>query len=433
MNRRTDAAGGKILVVDDEPAIVAALVRALESAGFECTSSMHGVDALVAAQNTRFDMVVTDLRMPVMHGHALIGKLIEMESPPLIVVVTAVVDTRIEMDLYDKGVVEVAYKPVNYDRLVAKIRTLLRFRAEGGGGGAPGESLAVRTAREIADVRTGLEQQLEVIQTNFKSTIERLTKQEAELEENYLGSVRVLANLIESGNVSEGSHSARVESMASKIAERAGIDGLQHRGLKVAALLHEIGQFGLPDKIRIVPPWELGGSAKTAYQSYPTIGATLLSQVPGSSDVAEWVEYHAENFDGSGFPDGKAGRDIPLCSRILGVADGLDTFLMFSRDTRPKQEISKEHLLENSGYLYDPDLANKAIAIIDNLLPETKKSKIIEIPAKEIVPGHVLAKDVFDRSGICLVRKGMTVTDALAVRLHRSLLSKPVLIYSEGS
>ncbi|MCA9432590.1 MAG: hypothetical protein KC940_18905, partial [Candidatus Omnitrophica bacterium] len=111
----------------------------------------------------------------------------------------------------------------------------------------------------------------------------------------------------------------------------------------------------------------------------------------------------------------------------------LDTFLMFSQDPRPKQEIAKEHLKENIGFCYDPDLAKKAIRILDNVLPESKKSKVEKIPANKTVPGMVLAKDVYDRSGICLVRKGMTITGSLVHRLHKGLMSKPVEVYAEES
>ncbi|MCA9427281.1 MAG: response regulator [Candidatus Omnitrophica bacterium] len=424
----------KILVVDDERAIVEALTRAFGAAGFACDGHSNSTEALSAIQNFDYDVVITDLRMPVMHGHMLINKILELDRLPLIVVVTAVADPRIEMDLYTRGVAEVAFKPVNYDRLIAKVRALLKLQGTPGGESrTDSDSVAVRTARQLTQVRAELEGQLNSIQSNFKQTIDRLVKQESELEENYLGSVRILANLIEAGQVSEGSHSARVESMAGRLAEHCGIEGLQLRGLKVAALLHEIGQFGLADKIRVVPPWELSGESRIAYESYPMIGATLLSQVPGSQDIANWVESHAENYDGTGFPEKLSGKSIHLCARVLRIADGLDTFLMFSQDPRPKQEIAKEHLKENIGFCYDPDLAKKAIRILDNVLPESKKSKVEKIPANKTVPGMVLAKDVYDRSGICLVRKGMTITGSLVHRLHKGLMSKPVEVYAEES
>ncbi|MCA9436284.1 MAG: response regulator [Candidatus Omnitrophica bacterium] len=415
----------KILVVDDERAIVEALTRAFGAAGFACDGHSNSTEALSAIQNFDYDVVITDLRMPVMHGHMLINKILELDRLPLIVVVTAVADPRIEMDLYTRGVAEVAFKPVNYDRLIAKAKALLRIRRSGGDGGAS-DSTAVRTARQISSVKKELEEQLESIQSNFKATIDQLTKQEAELEENYLGSVRVLANLIETGNVSEGSHSARVESIVTKLAGRCGIESLQLRGLKVAALLHDIGQFGLPDKIRSVPPWELSGKSRISYESYPTVGATLLSQVPGSQDIAEWVEAHTENFDGTGFPEKLSGKSIHICARILRLADGLDTFLMFSRDPRSKLEISTDHLKENSGFAYDPDLVVKAIQILEKLVTEEVVTKKILIPANKTVSGQVIAKDVHDRGGICLVRKGMVLTDPLVARLHKSLRSEPV-------
>ncbi|MCG3195582.1 MAG: Cyclic di-GMP phosphodiesterase [bacterium] len=422
----TQASMPHVLVVDDERAVLSATIRALEEEGFLCQGALNGAEALQAIETTRFDLVITDLLMPVMHGHALVTKLIEMSDPPLVIVLSAVADRRVVMDLFSRGVLDVVSKPVDYGPFVAKIKNLIAMR--GRPQETPDEEVAVRVSRQIGEVTANLQEQLKTISSNFQSTIDTLKKQEAELEDSYLGSVRLLANLFEQAGVNEGSHAGRVEAIVSELGPLCGIEGLPLRSLKVAALLHEIGQFGLPDSIRHKPPWELTPVERAAYERYPVISATLLSQVPGPEAIVEFLESHAENHDGSGFPDGKEGHKIPLGARIIRLADGIDTFRMGHRESKTLAHETRIHLRESSGTLYDPNLVEIALRHLESLIVEQERERTMHTPASQLRAGQKLAEDLMDSSGLLLGRRGMQVTENMLPRLRKALGNTPVLV-----
>ncbi len=118
----------KALVVDDEPAVRNLTVRSLRSSGVECDVAVDGRDALERLQSGCYDVVVTDILMPNMHGHALVVDLLERDERPMIVVLTGVLEPKITRDLLARGVDDVCFKPVDYRLFAAKVKALLMRR-----------------------------------------------------------------------------------------------------------------------------------------------------------------------------------------------------------------------------------------------------------------------------------------------------------------
>ena len=115
-----------VLVVDDEPTVRKCLDLCLTREEFECQTAADGEEALSILEQSHFDVVITDLRMPNMHGHALARKLLEKPDRPVIVVLTAVDDPRMAKDLILRGVDDVMFKPVKFESFAAKVKALLR-------------------------------------------------------------------------------------------------------------------------------------------------------------------------------------------------------------------------------------------------------------------------------------------------------------------
>jgi CheY-like chemotaxis protein len=156
----------RALVVDDERQVLAVMVRALEDAGYECDAALNGEEALQHLAVKHFDLVVTDLRMPKMHGHALITRLLTLETIPVIIAVTAVADPRIVLDLYLRGVSEVTFKPVNIEILMAKIMALMQLRGNLKTGSTR-DTRMVETSKKIQRVTGDLQTQLKTHRSQF--------------------------------------------------------------------------------------------------------------------------------------------------------------------------------------------------------------------------------------------------------------------------
>ncbi len=114
------------LVVEDEAVIRQLTMRALNKQGFSCDIATDGAEALELTKTTKYDLVVTDLKMPNMHGHALAVELLSRNDRPVIVVLTGVIEPRLAKDLMHRGVDDIMFKPVDYDVFAAKVRSLMQ-------------------------------------------------------------------------------------------------------------------------------------------------------------------------------------------------------------------------------------------------------------------------------------------------------------------
>jgi diguanylate cyclase (GGDEF)-like protein len=149
-------------------------------------------------------------------------------------------------------------------------------------------------------------------------------------------------------------HSALVAHYAAGIAGRLGWGGADLAYLRVAAMLHDVGKVSLPDQI-LRKPGPLDEQEYEEVKVHPVIGAEFVNRVDGLSLIALWVKHSHEHFDGSGYPDGLAGEDIPLASRILLVADAFDAM---TSDRPYRGAISHQRAIEelraHAGRQFDP-------------------------------------------------------------------------------
>lgn len=417
----------RALIVDDVAEIRKLTAHALGREGFRCDEAEDGVVAENLLRLNRYDVVLADLKMPRKHGYALIAEILEKPDPPLIIVITGVAEPKLVYDLTLRGVADFLVKPLHYNVLVPRIKALLERRmqeAPSAGRSAPSMTQYLETATQT------LREQLAQVTQQFQNTIAQLEKQKQELSEGLVGAIRVLTNLMtQAGQVKE-SHVLRVEAMASWLAKKLALDPEDARYVKSAALLHDIGQFGMPDAIRRCPPWQLDEEARKIYEQYPIIGATLISEVPGAERIAELIETHAENFDGSGFPFRKARNNIPMGARIIRIADAVDTFQMFSENPDPQQEVLN-YITEQKGVAFDPLLVPLAIRYVleSGTLYPHENTRLVS--AQDLLEGMVLAADVFDTSGRFLARRGVVLTSRLAHRLGILLGEQKIRIVAE--
>lgn len=120
----------RALVVDDEVLIRQVTARALMREGFRCDVAADGVEAARLLAANQYDVVVTDLRMPNRHGHALLTDLLQRSERPVTIVVTGVLEPRLAKDLYARGVDDIVWKPVKPEFLALKVKTLIERRQE---------------------------------------------------------------------------------------------------------------------------------------------------------------------------------------------------------------------------------------------------------------------------------------------------------------
>lgn len=170
-------------------------------------------------------------------------------------------------------------------------------------------------------------------------------------------------------------HSERVLGLSVEIGERCGISEKEMALLKIAASFHDIGKIGIPDNILLKPAsfevaeWEI-------MKQHPIMGETIMAatELGGSQQAALIIRQHHEHYDGSGYPDGLSGEEIPICSRIIAIADAYDAMAVTRsyHHARKHREIM-EILRDETGKKFDPGLM-----FIFSEIIESSKFKAVE-------------------------------------------------------
>jgi len=188
--------------------------------------------------------------------------------------------------------------------------------------------------------------------------------------------LRALVKAIETRDPYTSGHSLRVSSLARAIAEDLGLPRKKVEQVETAALLHDIGKIDMVYAPLIRKPGELTPEERAVIQSHATRGAELLRSLSSvDEEVIRAVRHHHERYDGSGYPDGLAGKAIPIAARIIMLSDAIDAML----SNRPYRraltiEQARLELLRCSGTQFDPDIVEAILK--SNTLERVGASRI---------------------------------------------------------
>ncbi len=170
----------------------------------------------------------------------------------------------------------------------------------------------------------------------------------------YVSTVRATAAAVDARVPELAGHSRDVGSMALRLARRAGLDDETARMVQTAGLLHDVGKVGVPDAALAAPPEALPDDLRRRLEAHPILGATIVSST-GLTRIPPWIAAHHERWDGTGYPEGRSGEDIPLPARIIAVADGYDRLLRsLGPSARVRRSAVTERMREQMGAAYDP-------------------------------------------------------------------------------
>ncbi len=189
-----------------------------------------------------------------------------------------------------------------------------------------------------------------------------------ELEEQHLSfrnSVICAFNqLLDLKDINTGVHSTRLAEWAIRVAHKLNIPQDHSYQVEVAALLHDIGKIGVPDYV-LCKPSRLNDEEWSLMKRHSQIGADIVGVIQQMNQVSPLIKYHHEHYDGSGYPDGLTGDQIPLGARILAVVDAYSAMTAdrIYRPARPPQEARAE-LQRTSGSQFDPQVVSVFLQIL---------------------------------------------------------------------
>ncbi|HXZ94289.1 MAG TPA: diguanylate cyclase [Dehalococcoidia bacterium] len=188
-----------------------------------------------------------------------------------------------------------------------------------------------------------------------------------------LGEVYDIASAVEAKDPYTYGHSKRVNIYAVALAEKIGLSSDEVSALSAAALLHDIGKVGIPEKV-LNKKGKLTKEDWEAIKAHPKLGANIISNIPKLAPAVNSIMYHHERWDGSGYPEGLKGKQIPLEARILAVADSFEA-MTSARPYRPALSLEEviTELRQGAGLQFDPKLIEVFINIVEAGLPEKIK------------------------------------------------------------
>lgn len=340
----------RVLVVDDE-ALVRSIIRAtLEHQGYDVQLAASGREALEMLAHNAFDLVLTDIVMQDGNGIALLER-IHAQQPNLpVVMVTAVHDIGVAINSIRSGAFDYLLKPFEQEHLVGMVQRALDHR---------------QTLQENSNYLQNLEQLVQARTEMLRLAIE-------DLEHSYDITLEALGNALDLKDSETEGHSKRVTAYTITLARAMGITPAEIKVFARAAFLHDIGKMAIPDEI-LCKPGALTSEEQKIMREHCTRGYHMLRKIPFLSESAEIVYSHQEHYDGSGYPRGLHGSDIPIGARIFAVADALDA-ITSDRPYRKARsfDAARDEILRCSGTQFDPDIVEVFLKFPNELWRELR-------------------------------------------------------------
>jgi putative two-component system response regulator len=320
----------KVLVIDDEP-VVRDTLDALLCMDYQLYFAENGVDGLAMAMDVQPDVILLDVMMPLMDGFEVCQKIrandFLLEVP--IIMITALDDRESRLQGLRAGVDDFLTKPFDSLELLARLQTITRLNRY----------------RHIVEQRNELEKLHNDLLVSYNQTIEGWSKA-LDLRDRE----------------TEG-HTLRVTETCITLARALGVDESEIPHIRIGAILHDVGKLGVPDSI-LLKPGKLTPEEWEIMRRHTTYAYEWLSPIDFLKKAVDIPYYHHEKWDGSGYPHGLRGEEIPFSARMFAIIDVWDALCSERPYHLPMPEPEVLIYIKNQeGKHFDPSLVDVFISL----------------------------------------------------------------------
>lgn len=335
-------ASARILVVDDEDTIRLVLAKYLRTRGFEVATAESGDAALEVLAGARFDLMLCDVRMPGLSGVEIVSSALEADPDLGIVMLSAVNDASTAADAMAQGVLDYLLKPIELQQLYDAVMRALHKRA------LRKDSRRVDAAvREAVALRT-----------------QEIEREKADLRDVAVAALESLVGFLEGRDLYQSGRSKRIGDLAASVAEHMGFALDVVEDVRVAGRLHDIGNAGVPEGL-LSKPAPLTAEEAAQVRMHVAMGVEILSPLAHIERAVVFIGDHHERWDGSGYPNGRAGEHISIGGRILAAVDAFDSLASRRAYREPMPPLEAlEHLRGDVGSQLDPRVYEALRAVV---------------------------------------------------------------------
>ena len=341
--RNTQPSTGRILIVDDEPWITHVISQQLTLEGYQTDTTNDSSQVMGALSTTDYDLVVLDIHMPPPNGLVLLRQIQEQHPLLPVLMLTASRDAETATRAMHEGASDYIVKPHRRPQLAVRVQRAMER----------GQLLREKTkAHQLLERRVSEQTwQLREQSTQLAQMLERMTV-------TYQATLRALEATLDVRDQSAPGHCRRVAKLAVQLAQRMGLPEDDLVALEHGARLHDIGKLGIPDGI-LMKAGPLTDTEWRTMQKHPEIGCQIVGHIDFLQDALPIIRHHHEHYDGSGYPSGLKGKEIPLLARIFSVVDAFDA----QTNKRPYNSVlnaqnALEDLRVNGKKLFDPEVVD---------------------------------------------------------------------------
>jgi len=326
----------KVLVVDDEPDMRAFVIEALSASAAQAMSVSTAPEALTAIESRDFDIVISDICMPGVPGLELLKLAQQSRWDLAIILMTGRPQICDLIDCVRFRAADFLPKPFTIQQLTNTV---------------------ARTYAELSNQRQA-RRRSEALDLAMETRTRELETALYGMEESYRSCLEVLIATLDAREHETYAHSFRVQAYASHLAKVSGYTPAFIPQLETAALLHDIGKIAVPDRI-LLKPGKLTSEEFEQMKRHAQAGADILERIHHLRPATDIVRHHHERYDGTGYPCGLTGDQIPLGSRVFTIADTLDA-ITSDRCYRRASPYSAayQEIVRCSGTQFDPRLVD---------------------------------------------------------------------------
>jgi len=348
-----------LLYVEDEDELRESLEVYLKKLFANVIACKNGQEGLDTYKENDFDIIVSDIQMPIKNGLEMAKEIKEIDIHQEIIITSAYSDSSYFLDSIAVGINGYIIKPIDYMQMNQELYK---------------SCTKVMQAKENKNYKHNLEAMV-------SERTEKILAMENEKIENFENTILSFIEMIESRDTYTGGHSQRVATYSKLIAQDMGESEENCELIYKAGIIHDIGKIATPDTI-LLKPGKLNPLEYKLIQEHVNVGYRLLSKIPMYKKHAEIIIGHHERYDGGGYPKGLKGDEISMLSHILLVADSFDA-MTTNRIYKGRKNIKSAiiELEELSGKQFHPDVVKSAIKVLSNInIPK----EITQLPQTEI-------------------------------------------------